>query len=77
MVTNFLWANVTILTSYQQLMFDKAMESNGCIRWRGMSKINGVKQACCIMNGMKKMFNERWCQGFSQEAQKGQEYGSQ
>ena len=25
-----------------------------------MSKINGVKQACCVMDGMKKMFNERW-----------------
>ena len=25
-----------------------------------MSRINGVKQACYIMNGMKKMFNERW-----------------
>ena len=25
-----------------------------------MSRINRVKQACCAMNGMKKMFNERW-----------------
>ena len=32
----------------------------GCIRWKKMSKINGVKQVCCAMNDMKKMFNERW-----------------
>ena len=25
-----------------------------------MSKVNGMKQVCCVMNGMKKMFNERW-----------------
>ena len=25
-----------------------------------MSKINGVKKACCTMDGMKFMFNERW-----------------
>ena len=25
-----------------------------------MSRINRVKQACCIMDGIKMMFNERW-----------------